>query len=277
MFSRKIRVHCFVLWLATTVLFFGTIRARATDIRIAVTAGACPPTDVCFQTTGNTLPLQDYSQDVHQTVIASASVSADAIKLFVDSHNSGGDFVYVSFNDTYTLTGPTALMGTTTTVTPMLHLTGTMSEGLFTNTLFLGIGGVHVKVGTMQPDSPGLLEQFRVVPFAPTSDLFQQLTTVVSTTEVTNNVDLTSEAPITVTYGTPFDVAYEVFIGGSAHTIFDFSHTGKINFDIPTGAQLTSAGGYSQGVPTTPGVPEPASLVLVGSGLLALTRTKKQR
>jgi len=271
MFSRTIRAHCFVLWLASAAMvILGSHSAGATDIRISVEAGACPPTDICFRTSNNNLPLQDYSQDVHQTVVASASVTPDSIKLFADSNNSGGDGVYVSFVDTYTLTGTAAQMGTQTTVTPMLNLTGTMAEGSF-GPINFGVGGVHVKVGSFQQDTPDLLEQFRVVPFGPTADLNQTIK------GITNNVDLTSEAPITVTYGTPFDVAYEVFIGGSAHTIFDFSHTGKINFDIPTGAQLTSTGGYSQGAGPTPGVPEPASLLLLGSGLLAVLRIRKQR
>lgn len=80
-------------------------------------------------------------------------------------------------------------------------------------------------------------------------------------------VDLSGSFPLMVLYNTPFTFGMELdgtntFGGG-----FDFEHTGLLSeVVIPEGATLTSASGATYPVTMT-AVPEPASLILVATGL----------
>jgi len=81
---------------------------------------------------------------------------------------------------------------------------------------------------------------------------------------------------LTVTAGTPFDLAFLFAVQSSGGVIANGMNTALIDFTLPAGYTLTSELGW-----TSPAVvPEPAAVWLFGSGLLGLVgvaRRKKSR
>jgi hypothetical protein len=252
-----------VAWLVMTGQ---TLKA---DTVISVESNACPLSvgNICFKTTQDVLPLQDYAPAPPSFFIAQAAVTASEVKLSSNS-KTGGAFLYVSFFDTYTLDGPANLIGTQTAVIPDFHVTGTMAKGFFATGCFLGVGGVRAEIGAW--NAAATLEQFRVAPFTSPGSHGQanaQFSSGCATSQVDVPVDLDVFGPLAVTYGTPFDVAYQFVVSASGAGIFDFMHTGVVSFTIPDGSSLTSVRGYSQGAPIT-AVPEPSSWILIASAAL---------
>jgi hypothetical protein len=88
---------------------------------------------------------------------------------------------------------------------------------------------------------------------------------VVGSSPTTFHTDLTATHSQNVTVGTPFSLAYQIqLFSSNLNGTFDFFNTGVIDFTLPPGYTITSAGGFG------PPVPLPGSVVLMGSGLLRL-------
>jgi hypothetical protein len=76
-------------------------------------------------------------------------------------------------------------------------------------------------------------------------------------------IHLTASTSFAIPIGTPFQLHSKLSAASNGNSTFDFFSTAHLSFDLPAGTSITSLGGYSSSAP----VPEPASVVLLGSGL----------
>jgi hypothetical protein len=172
----------------------------------------------------------------------------------------GIGFFDVSMYDTYTLSGPAA----TVPITVAFNLVGDTNR-----TSTFAIFTVRAQIGTWT-QAPTTIDN-RVVPFGVSSDAFHQVG-VVGSSPTSFHTDITAIHNQNVTAGAPFSLAYQIEIFSSnLGGTFDFFNTGVIDFTLPPGYTITSAGGFG------PPAPLPGSVVLMGSGLLSLVGIARWR
>lgn len=68
------------------------------------------------------------------------------------------------------------------------------------------------------------------------------------------------------TAGVPFSLYYDLSTGAYLNAVSDFGHTASLSFTLPAGTSISSTGGYTQSASAS-AVPEPSTLLLLGSGM----------
>jgi PEP-CTERM motif len=240
-------------------------QAGVINTTIALDSNSCGVTGTCLVTHSDSLPLANYSgSPAPAEFMASAEVDASSVHFFQFTQKESGDFVSVEWFDTYTLNGPPALFGTDAGITVDLELTGSMTAGTFAppGCPVLAIGGAFTKIGAWDP-----VNNVFAGPFPGSTGGNFNFNVPCTSSPVTQAVDILASAQLTVTYGTPFVIAYETGSSQGAGTLTaDFADTGVISFILPNGASITSDRGFGAAA----GAPEPGSFVLAGLGVLAL-------
>ena len=74
----------------------------------------------------------------------------------------------------------------------------------------------------------------------------------------------------------PQDLVLSMQLGAIQGTLLDFLHSAILVVDLPPGVSVTSDGGFAA-VGTSPSIPEPSSLMILGSATLVLAASLYRR
>jgi hypothetical protein len=77
-----------------------------------------------------------------------------------------------------------------------------------------------------------------------------------------------------ITAGSPFGLSYWLMAHVRGNSSADFGHTATLSFDLPEGTSISSEGGFSQ---SPASIPEPTTILLLGSGLIGLAAYRRKK
>jgi hypothetical protein len=204
----------------------------------------------------------------------SASIRADATAGSINARSesthdlSVGASASVGVQDQFVVSGPPA--GTAFNIALHARLTGSLDAGPsgFVSGSALVIANVQALFGLENVGAPEARDQFDfrlASPFNGTTfDRVSQPITEILTITLAGR----TEQP----FGLEYTLNADAFSIGTA----DFFSTFDLSFDLPDGVTVSSSSGFSQtGGPTA--IPEPTTMVLLGSGVVALAIHGRRR
>jgi hypothetical protein len=229
-------------------------------------ASVCPDADG-DDCVGSNLPGLAPPNGIPTTVFTDGSTSAtvfaeilpDQVRTFNRARLTA--LLKASFQDTYTVNGSA---GGPFSITVTLSASGVARSVPTTIDNRLVAANVEVEIGTWNPTTTPIQEQFRVTSFGGAATGFWSYATTVSPTPFSVPLSATATYTFNVSVGDVFSLAYGVNSGFGTGEI-DLLNTADISFDLPSGVWLTSSLGGTFGV-----VPEPSSLALASIGLAGL-------
>lgn len=211
----------------------------------------------------NGIPLTTFTGSGHSATVY-AEVLPDRVRAFAVGRYTSG--LRASFRDTYTVHGTAA---GTFPITVTLSTTGTARSVPTTIDNRLVSATVELEIGTFNPDDVWILEQYRVIPFSPSTTASQSFPTTILPAPFEFPVAVSTSHTLTVAVSDVFDLAYGVNPTFGNGEIDLLASGAVISFDLPEGVWLTSTLGGSWGdvpppvqIPVGPWVP-----IGVGVGL----------
>ena len=182
-------------------------------------------------------------------------LSAGTLKAVASSNGSSGAGIITLGTDRFTLGG--LAFGTPVNLTAHLVADGT---------------------GLIQEDGASMQAMIQLGLFGG-ANTFQLLTFQSNNNAPLNqlfNIALSSNFNFTALSGTPFLFTYFLRLqsGNGAGSQLDFLNTARLTFDTPSGATLSSEGGFAAAAVT---VPEPATLLLTATGIAAMAALRRRR
>ena len=174
-----------------------------------------------------------------RSITAEAASTATTMRARYTRNFFDNVFLRNSFFDTYTIVGPPGTAGQPVAASVTMSTTGELRVDSTSATQAVGSSGLNVKIGTWNPATINISEQFRVnatqansrgvsIPFA------------AYTTPQVLPVNITFTADFTPVVGTPFDVAFGYSMGGGGADI-----ASTIVWNLPPGYSITSVLGYT--------------------------------
>jgi hypothetical protein len=173
------------------------------------------------------------------SITAEAASTATTMRARYTSNFSQSVFLRNSFFDTYTIVGPSGTAGQPVAASVTMSTTGELRVDSTAATQAVGGSNLNVEIGTWNPATINISEQFRVnATQANSRDLF--IPFAVYTTPQVLPVNITFTADFTPVVGTPFDVAFGNNMSGGGADI-----ASTIVWNLPPGYSITSVLGYT--------------------------------
>jgi len=176
---------------------------------------------------------------IGRSITAEAASTATTMRASYTRNFFENVFLRNSFVDTYTITGPAGSDGQSVNISVTMTTVGQLRVPMSSATAAIGGSSMSLKIGTWNPATIFISEQFRVnatqansrsvfIPFA------------VYTTPQVLPVNITFTADFTPVVGTPFDVAFGNNMSGGGADI-----ASTIVWNLPPGYSITSVLGYT--------------------------------
>jgi hypothetical protein len=176
-----------------------------------------------------------------RSITAEAASTATTMRARYTRNFSQSVFLRNSFFDTYTIVGPSGTAGQPVAASVTMSTTGELRVDSTAATQAVGGSNLNVEIGTWNPATINISEQFRVnATQANSRDLF--IPFAVYTTPQVLPVNITFTADFTPVVGTPFDVAFGNNMSGGGADI-----ASTIVWNLPPGYSITSVLGYNAG------------------------------